>query len=288
MGKPVIITADSSADLPAALRAELGIHFIPLLINLEGKFYKDCVDLFPKDIYTAYKERGVIPKTAAPSIGEYKAFFETWTSQGCAVVHLSLSHQLSSVNHVAQLAAAECEDVHVVDTMNFCVASGMLCVLAAKLREQGLPAEEIARELCRIRSKVMAYYIPDNLVFVSKGGRCSALTAFGANLLKLRPMVTVNGNNGDLNIGKKYRGSLATVQENFLRDAIEASRDKMDLSLAFVVHTPDMTPEQYEPLEALARELLPDVQHWVTSDMGCVIVSHVGNECFAFIAIEKD
>lgn len=287
MEKSVIITADSSADLPPCIREEFGIHFFPLIINLEGKSYRDCVDLFPDGIYAAYRERGVIPKTAAPSIGDYKAFFEQWTSQGCAVVHLTLSHTLSSCFQAARLAAAECEDVYVVDSMNFCTGSGMVCIQAAKLRDQGMPAQAIADEICRLREKVLSYYVPDNLVFISKGGRCSALTAFGANLLKLRPLVTVNGNTGELMIGKKYRGSLASVQESFLRDAIASARERMDDSLVFLMRTPDMTPEQYEPLNALAKQLLPNVKRWVTGTVGCVIVSHVGTECLAFVAMEK-
>lgn len=287
MEKSVVITSDSSADLPPHIRSEFGVHFFPILVRLEGKLYRDCVDLFPKDIYAAFKERGVIPKTAAPSIGEYKDFFEGFTAQGCAVVHLSLCHKLSSCFNVARLAAAECEDVHVVDSMNFCTGSGMLCLQAARLRDQGLCAREIAEELCRLRSKVLAYYIPENLVFISKSGRCSALTAWGANLLKLRPMVTVDGNSGEIVIGKKYRGPLAAVQESFLRDAVADARGRMDDSLAFVMHTPDMRPEQFGPLGALAKELLPNVKRWIMHDVGCTIVSHVGTECFAFIAMEK-
>ena len=287
MEKPVVITADSSADLPHYIRGEFGIHFFPIIISLEGRDYRDCVDLFPKDIYAAYKERGVIPKTAAPSIGDYKSFFEGFTSQGVSVVHMALSHRLSSCCNVAQLAAAECEDVHVVDTMSFCTSAGMLCIQAALLRDKGLSAPAIAEELLRLRERVLAYYIPDNLAFISKGGRCSALTAWGANLLKLRPMVTINGSTGDIVIGKKYRGALAAVQESFLRDAIANAKDRMDDSIACVMHTPDMLPQQYGPLEALAKELLPNVKRWIMGDVGCAIVSHVGTECFAFIAMEK-
>ncbi|MCL2106090.1 MAG: DegV family protein [Oscillospiraceae bacterium] len=284
--KPVVITADSSADLPADIREEFAIHFLPIYVQLDGTFYQDCVDIFPRDIYEAFDRRGILPKTAAPSIGEYQSFFRQFTERGSAVVHLSLNHQMSSCFRVACLAAEELEDVHVVDTRSFCTASGMLCVQAARLRDAGLGAADIAARLTELRGKIRGYFIPDNLDFISKSGRCSVLAAWGANLLKLRPMVAVDGSTGDLIIGKKYRGQRVAVYEQFLRDACAMARDTMDSALAFFMHTPDMAKEEYERYNALAKELLPHVGRLVTDDVGCTIVSHVGKNCVALITID--
>ncbi|MDR1928048.1 MAG: DegV family protein [Oscillospiraceae bacterium] len=287
MNKPVIITADSSADLPPSLREECDIRFFPLYISLEGKFYKDCVDIFPDDIYAAYKERQVFPKTAAPSIGEYQSFFSGFTEQGCAVVHLSLSHTISSCAHVSQLAAEELEDVHVVDSNSFCTGSGMVVMQACRLRDEGYSAAEIAQRLLELRKKVRAYFILDTLDFIKQGGRCSALQAFGATLLGLRPTVTVKSETGELVIGKKYRNKRPIAYEAFLRDCIANLRGIIDTSLVFFMHTPDMPPQEYEPLNALVRELLPEVRRLVVDTIGCTIVSHCGENCLAFVAFEK-
>ncbi|MDR2647059.1 MAG: DegV family protein [Oscillospiraceae bacterium] len=288
MNKPVIITADSSADLPPEIRERYGIHIFPLYINLEGKFYKDCVDIFPADIYAAYDQKRVIPKTAAPSIGEYQAFFQQFTSQGFAVVHISLDHQLSSCFRIALLAAEEMRDVYPVDSMNFCVGQGMLTCKAAKLRDAGLAADEIAVDLTVQREKIRSYYLADSLEFIKKGGRCSAIQAFGANLLGIRPSIVVDGSNGDLIVGKKYRNKRPVVQETFIRDAIAAVRTNLDTSMMVIsAHTPDMLPAQYEPLDAIVKAEMPEVSEIATGTLGCVITSHVGKQCLAVIAMEK-
>ncbi|MDR2525164.1 MAG: DegV family protein [Oscillospiraceae bacterium] len=287
MNRSIVVTTDSSSDLPPEIREEYGVQFFPLFINLEGKFYHDCVDIFPEQIYSAYKERGIIAKTAAPSIEDYKEFFAKFVSQGKTVLHISLTHAFSSCNHIATLAAAEIKNVHVVDSFNFCTGSGALCVEAAKLCTQDLPIDVIVAQVKDLRAKVRAYYLPGELTFIKNGGRCSAISAFGANLLKIRPQVSMDTTTGEVSIGKKFRGTLAAAQEAFIRSAAEACREKLNPTQVYVMHTPDVPPEQYAALEAIAREALPEVRRWITGSIGCVIAAHCGPECCGFIALER-
>ncbi|MDR1464319.1 MAG: DegV family protein [Oscillospiraceae bacterium] len=285
--KPVTISTDSACDLVLPLREEFSVAVLPLYINVEGEFFKDGVDIFPPDIFRIYEERGIIPKTAAASVGDYLSFFQQYTGQGRAVVHVSLSSRLSSSFRNAMLAAAELEDVYVVDSLAFTVAQGMLTVQGCLLRDQGFTAREVAARLEQLRHKIRAYFIVDKLDFLVKGGRCSAVNAFGANLLSLRPSIVINAQNGDLVVGKKYRGKLAAVQESFLRDCAAASAD-FDPAMLWCMHTPDMQPAQYEPLRHLAQELFPQVGRLVLGAItGCMIVSHCGKNCIAFVALEK-
>lgn len=288
MQKPVMITSDSSADLQPNIRKEFGLHVFPFFIQLEGKSGRDCVDIFPEEIYEAFRLRGSLPKTAAPSTEEMKLFFEQFTKEGYDVVHITLNHKFSSAYQVACIAAQEAQgDVYVVDSQNFCVGQGMLCVQGARLRDQGLPAAEIAALLTQQREKVQALYYLDGLDFVSKSGRCPAVVSAGAALLNLHPAVTINGATGDLVIGKKHRGKSVQASQAWLRDSARKFLENCDPSLCFFVRTPEIPPEVYEPMNQLAAELLPGVGRLVTDDVGCVIVSHVGGNCFGLIGMGK-
>lgn len=66
--------------------------------------------------------------------------------------------------------------------------------------------------------KVDASFVIDNLEFLHKGGRCSALAALGANLLQLKPCISVNG--GKMGVGKKYRGKFGMVLQKYVADRI--------------------------------------------------------------------
>jgi len=292
MPKPVIITADSSADLPPEICAEFGIHFMPIYVSVEGKTGRDCIDIFPMEIWDAFRARGSLPKTAAPSMAEYQEFFESFTKTGADVVHISLNNTFSSCFHVAALAAEEVNaagkgTVFVVDSRNFCTSQGMLCVQAALLRGQGLAAGNIAERICALRGKVRGFYYLDGITFLSKSGRAPAIVALGAALFNLHPAVSMDGNTGETVIGKKYRGKSAAAAENWLRDTIRKFLDTCDPSLCFFMHTPEMPPEQFEPMNRIAEKELAGVERLIMDTVGCVIVSHVGGNCYALIGMEK-
>jgi len=283
----VFLTSDSAADLPPELRAEIGLHTVPLHIQIEDKSGRDGVDIFPQDIYAAFHARKSLPKTAAPAPEEFKALFEGLTRQGAAVVHIALNSKFSACYQNAALAAKEVDgEIYVLDSLNCCAGQGMLCMQAARLRGQGLPAAEIAEAILRLRAKVVGVYYVDALHFLSKSGRCPGIVALGANLLGLHPTILFDGATGTTSIGKKYRGKSAKAAEAWVRDAAQNIRETCDPALCLLLRTPDIPPEFYEPLHRLAAELLPGA-HLTTCTTGCTIASHAGDHCFGLVGIEK-
>ena len=292
MTKQVIITSDSAADIPRQMRGEIGLRTLPLHIISEGRSGLDGIDIFPNELYEAFKARKSIPKTAAPPPEEYRAFFEGFTGRGAAVVHISLNHKYSSCCQNAMLAAREAEgEVHVVDCLNFCVSQGLLCFQANRLRAQGLAAGEIAGELTRLREKVWGVYFLDALDFISKSGRCPAVVAVGAGLLNLHPSVSFDGATGGQTIGRKYRGKNAQAAEAWLRDTARRFLEDCDPALCIYAHTPDIPASVTEPLYNLAGELLqPHVgrlEFGGEGAVGCATISHVGGGCYALAGMMK-
>jgi len=240
------------------------------------------------DIYEAFKARGAIPKTAAPSPTEYKEYFESFTSQGAVVVHISISSNLSSCHNFACLGAEEAEgEVFVVDSYNFCVGHGILCMQAARLRDQGLAAAELAAQLEAARPKIKSSYYLDKLDFISKSGRVPSVVAAAAGLLNLHPSMSVDGEKGEIVIGKKYRGKNAP--EAWLRDNAARLLESCDPALLIYGHTPEIPAEQAEPMDDLARQLFAGIEqlHIISDELGCTVLSHVGGGCYGMAAIEK-
>ncbi|MDR2687739.1 MAG: DegV family EDD domain-containing protein [Oscillospiraceae bacterium] len=292
MTKQVIITSDSAADIPRQMRGEIGLRTLPLHIISEGRSGRDCVDISPGEIFQAFCARKSIPKTAAPSPEEYRAFFEGFTRQGASVVHISLSHKHSSCCQNAMLAAREAEgEVHVADSLNFCISLGMLCIQAHRLRGEGLAAGEIAAELTRLRGKVWGWYYLDALDFIAKSGRFPAVLALGAGLLSLHPAIYADGSTGGFVIGRKYRGKSAQTTEAWLRDTARRFLEECDPALCIYAHTPDIPTALSEPLYGLARELLlPHVGRLEFGGAGCVgcaTISHVGGGCFGIVGMAR-
>ena len=254
MNKKIVIASDSTSDLNPELIERYDIKRVPLAVNLSGKIYSDGIDVDPEMIYAHYEKTGELPKTAAPNIADFEDFFAKYTADGSEIVFFTISSEMSSTYSNARLAASEFEGVYVVDTRNLSTGGGLLVVSAAEMAKEGLSASEIAEKCEELKSRVDASFVIDNLEFLHKGGRCSAVAAFGANVLQLKPCITVS--NGKMGVDKKYRGKFSKVLETYVADRIGDASD-IDLSHVFVTHA-GCAPEVYE-----AAELLIDAGDWI-------------------------
>ena len=102
-------------------------------------------------------------------------------------MHLDISAELSNSFNAARLAAAELEGVYPVDSRMLSTGVGLLAIEGAECRDRGMDAREIAAHLESLTGKVNTSFVLDTLEFMWKGGRCTGVTALGANLLRLKP-----------------------------------------------------------------------------------------------------
>ena len=282
MNQKVVIASDSTSDLNAELVARYGIKTIPLKVNLGENQYLDGVDIDPDMIYRHYEQHRELPKTAAPNIADFQAFFAEQTEDGKAVVCFTISAQMSSTYNNARLAAMDFENVYVVDTQNLSTGGGLLVVAACEMAKEGKSAEEIAAACSEMRDRVDASFVIDDLEFLHKGGRCSAVAAFGANLLQLKPCITVNG--GKMGVCKKYRGKFLAVLEKYIADRIGDASD-IALDRVFVTHAGCDEAIVSRCVE-LVKNAAPFKELHITR-AGCTVSSHCGKNTLGVLFIRK-
>jgi DegV family protein with EDD domain len=230
----IILSADSTCDIGPELQERYDIQFFNYHIQIGDKSFVDKIEVSPEDLYAAWRERGILPKTAAVTPAEYAEYFEQWVSAGREVVHINLGSGLSSSDQNAMLAASELGHVFPVDSASLSSGSGLLVVKAGEMSKAGASAAEIQAELTKLRQKTSASFILDTLEFMAAGGRCSAVAAFGANLLKLKPCIKVNNlDGGKMSVGKKYRGGMEKVLAEYVRDQL-SNRADLDLDRVFI------------------------------------------------------
>ncbi len=282
MSNKVIIASDSTTDLGPELIARYGIEIIPLGVNLSDKQYTDGVDINPDMIYAHYEKTGELPKTSAINIADFEDRFSELTADGASVVLFTISAEMSSTYHNGKLAAEGFPNVHVVDTRNLSTGGGLLVIRAAEMAKEGKNAEEIANACRELTPFVDASFIIDNLEFLYKGGRCSALAAFGANVLSIKPCIIVR--DGKMSVGKKYRGKFASTLKKYIADQLGDASD-IDLGHVFVTHA-GCDPEIYEAcIEAVKNTA--DFGEIHLTRAGCTISSHCGRNTLGVLFIRK-
>lgn len=282
MNKPVIITADSTCDLSSELCSRFQIQVIPLTITLGEATFLDGESFTPADMYARYREDGTLPKTSAPSVQSFLDFFRPFVEQGFEVVHLDISSELSGSFNAARLAASELSGVYVIDSMMLSTGVGLLAIEAAECRDQGMSAFDIAVHLSDLRSKVSTSFVLDTLEFMWKGGRCTGVTAFGANLLKIKPGLEMR--NGKLEVCKKYRGNINHVYQQYITERL--SGKKVRPGHVFLTESGEVDPAVLKDLEVLVKQLTgcKEIHHTVA---GCTVSSHCGPKTLGVLFIEE-
>ena len=282
MSKSVVITADSTVDLSPELVERFQIKVIPLTIALGNESFLDGEHFTPLDMYARYRQDGTLPKTSAPGMQEFLDFFTPLVDAGCEVVHLDISSELSNTFNSARLAAAELEGVYVVDSRMLSTGVGLLAIEAAECRDQGMSASRIARHLESLTGKVSTSFVLDTLEFMWKGGRCTGITALGANLLKLKPALEMK--DGKLGVYKKYRGSIEHVYKQYISERLAGKAIRP--GHIFLTESGEIEPALIEELTKLVRDLsgCREVHHTMA---GCTVSTHCGPKTLGVLFIEE-
>ena len=172
MAKPIMLCADSTCDLGDVLRERYHVQFYPFHVILDGVMHGDGVDLTPDDIYRVYREKHILPKTAAINTAEYQEFWQPFVQQGYDVIHITIGSGLSAAYNTCRMAAEEMDGVYAIDSRNLSSGTGLLVIEAAERIAAGMPIEQIVQELNEATARCHASFVIDTLEFLHKGGRC--------------------------------------------------------------------------------------------------------------------
>jgi len=279
----VKISCDSTSDLSPELVQKYDIGVVPLIIMMGDEHLRDGVNVTPQDIFDYVESGRGACSTGAVNVEEYAQHFREYLKEYDAVVHINISSGFSACHQNATLAAEEFENVYTVDSLNLSTGSGHLVLDGAILASQGMPAHEIKEELTRRTSLVESSFVIDTLHYLCKGGRCSALTALSANLLKLKPCIEVK--DGKMEVGKKYRGSLSKCVTRYVKDRL-TGRDDIDRRRIFITYS----PIDLEIVVDVARivEESGAFDEVIYATAGCAISNHCGPGTLGVLFYRKE
>lgn len=265
----IAISTESTNDLSQGLIAKHDIKVVPFQITLGEMAFKDG-EVPVEELFDMVEEQGVLPKTTALNEFEYTEFFEELLKEYDAVVHICLSSGLSSSCSHAFAAANNLENVYIVDSKNLSTGIGLLVLYAKELANQGLDPKEIQAKVQERTAEVQASFIVERLDFLYKGGRCSAMARFGANLLHIRPRIVVK--DGKMGSDKKYRGPMGRVIEKYCEELFEEFSTP-DLDKVFITYT-TATPQMIEAAEKACKNA--GFKNIYRTFAGGTIASHCG------------
>ena len=275
---PYVFMTDSDSNLPFGYVDELDMEMVYMPYIVDGKEYPD--DLGRSGSQKAYFDSmraGAAPSTSLLPLGVYLDLFEPIFERGQDILFVAFSSQLSGTINNIYAAREELLEKYperkmiVVDTLSISAPQSILILKAHELYRKGLPMEEVARWLEENKLKAQAWFTVDDLKYLRRGGRISAVAAIAGTMLDLKPIITET-KEGKLVSTDKVRGRKSALR--LIVDKAVQNIDDPASSMPIIIHAD--APEDAERLVKLLHERIPELPEIQTWYVGPVIGAHCG------------
>ena len=264
------IIVDSTADLMPEYKGRVCV--VPLTVHFGEEEYIDGVTIDHKTFYEKLIESDVLPTTSQATPDAFMKEFEKAKTAGEAAVVITLASKFSGTYQSAMIAAADYENIYVVDSASAAMGSGILVELAFRLLDEGKSAEEIAAILEEEKKKIVIVALVDTLEYLKKGGRISKTVAFAGTVLNIKPVLSVV--DGEINMLGKARGSKMgnnlLVQEIDKAGGIDFSKPVL---LGYSGISDALLQKYIEDSRYIWEGKLPEIRY---TTVGSVIGTHAG------------
>lgn len=272
------VTCESAADLTKELYKKHNIGVLPFRITLGENDFRDGEDITNEDLFEYFNKTKLLPKTSALNSVDYEEFFREQNTEDEGLIHICLSSGVSSTYNNAVTASKSFKNVYVIDSKSLSSGIGIQVLYACTLRDKKTPIKEAVEMIEKRRDSVQISFVIDKLNYLHKGGRCSALSLLGANMLSIRPSIKVS--NGKMGISKKYVGKVHKILDKYIDDTLEEFNTP-DKSMCFITYS-SATPEMIDITKNKLKE--KDIFKKITETIaGCTVSTHCGPNTLGII-----
>lgn len=283
-----IIFTDSACDLSEETLREWGVKYIELTYTFSDSPRQwGNYEMASPDFYQKMREGGVA-KTSAININGFIEAFEPIVADGVDVLYLGFSGGLSSTVRSAAMAANQLSEkyperrITVIDTLAASAGQGLLVHLAVEAKRGGADMDAVAAVVRENILKLAHWFTVDDLVYLKRGGRVSAVSAFVGGMLGIKPVLHVD-NEGHLIAMEKVRGrrtSLKMMLQKYTETAETPSS-----GVVYISHG-DCIDDAIALAGMLKEAHGVDVE--ITTYVGPVIGAHSGPGTLALFYIAKE
>lgn len=287
MSKIAIVT-DSNSGITPAQAKELGVYVIPMPFMIDGDTFFEDINLTKAEFYQKMSEDAEI-STSQPSPEDVLKFWDSLLEEYDELVHIPMSSGLSGSCSTAYSLAAEYDGrVAVVNNQRISVTQRQSVLDALKLAELGKSAAEIRDILEADKANSTIYITLDTLYYLKKGGRITPAAAALGTLLRLKPVLTIQGEKLDAyskarTIKQGKETMLAAIKNDIeARFGGITEEDNIFLSVA---HTNN--PEAAELFKQEVQAMFPQFKDVYVDELSLSVACHIGPGSIAVTATKK-
>lgn len=270
--RKVAIVTDTTTDIPQEMAEELGIFLAPLTLIIEGKDYRDKVDISSAEFYRMLPDLDPLPTTSGVNPEDFLEAYQKALAEAESVICLTLAAPLSMTFSSACSVREELPqaDITVIDSHSAVAGEALIALAAAKAAQEGKGKTEIINLIHDLIPRVDTLLTADTLEYLHRGGRLTAPQALLGKLLGFRPILRLReGKIVPIGRARSRRQSIAqllTVMEGEVGQGKEVC--------AAIMHA--LVPEETVALKDQVAERFHCRELCILDDLGPVAGTHLG------------
>ncbi|WP_455539566.1 DegV family protein [Terrisporobacter sp.] len=276
------IICDSLSDLNEEYLKEYDIDVVPLTLILDGKEYRDSIDIQPEEFYKILREENVYPKTSQATYAQFKEVFDKYTKEGKKILYISGSAAATGTCQSAIMAKNDTEgEIYIYDSNNLTFGAGFFVVRAAQMIKEGKTIEEVFKALDEIKEKYVLMFSVDTLEYLKKGGRISSTKATVGSLLNIKPILEVK--DGLVSQVGQVRGK-KNVLSKMMEYIKERLGDDIEQEEVYIGYSDDL--KEREKLTEIAKEVFKPkkIEYFM---IGTCVGAHAGPGVGGILVFKK-
>ena len=281
----VAIVTDSIACLPKELVERYGIRVVSIRLLIQGKVYRDLVDITPTQAYEFLDQDPDRFNTSPASPGHFLEVYREASSQAKQILCITLSSKLSTGYEMARIARDEARselgdtEIHVMDSETVTAAEGFIALAAAREAAAGKDFEAVIRAAEEVRSKVFFIGLLETMKHVYRTGRIPKMAANIGSMLRIRPMLTCSS-------GAIHLMGIVRNREHGVKRILETMKRKMGDGPVHVAVMHASAPDDAEALMERVADEFNCTELW-TSEFSPVMGYATGTGTLA-VAFYRD
>lgn len=266
----VVVVTDSSANVPAHLVQQLDIRVVPILLALNGRTFRDGLDVTPQQVYQWLRTSKHLPTTSAPSVGDFLRVYATAAQETSDIVSIHLSPKLSATYKVAKAASqlVDSATIRVINCHTVAMGQGFVAVAAARAAASGADAEEVVARAEQVSSKMNLLATLDTLEYLHRGGRIGGAATVLGTMLQIKPVLYVTDGQVDLFARPRTKSKAIRVMMEQLTSSAEDG----------ILHVAIFHADVPEEAEALRQRIAQDLEcdELYVTEMTPIMGAHTG------------
>ena len=282
----VVVVTDSNSGITQAEAKELSVVVMPMPFYINEEMFYEDIDLTQEQFYAKLTEGGDI-KTSMPLVGDVTDKWDELLKEYDEIVYIPMSSGLSSSCETAYMLSQDYDGkVQVVNNQRISVTMRQSVLDAKAMADSGRTAEEIKDILEDEKFNSSIYIMVDTLTYLKKGGRITPAAAALGTLLKLKPVLQIQGEKLDAFAKARTVKQAKSIMIEAMKSDFEKRFDspdgaKMNLEMAYT-----FDKEAAEAFKAEVQEAFPN-NEIVMKPLSLSVSCHIGPGALAIACSKK-